>query len=173
MTNELKLITRTKYMQDSANLHNTYYLQFATPSSWEFIKSNIGIEKLLTSEDKYFNDLYKHSNCGSGGWIWDNTPINMTLIRELGENNSMSTHTCVGKAVARELLREYKEKNKIKDKQVFRNKKYIVRNYDCTNIVACVADSAPNKNYLPCEPNIIDKLTKLYTENGVTYYGYL
>ena len=108
MTN--KLITRADYMANSSELHHAYYLQFATPSSWNFIRSNIGVKKLLTSTDpKYFNDLYKHSNGGSGGWIWDGTPINLTLSREMGEGNSMSTHTCVGKAIARELVREYNE----------------------------------------------------------------
>lgn len=100
-----KKITRKEYMQNSSELHHEYYLQFATSSTYFFIKNRIGIEKLKTSTDKYFNDLYKHSNGGAGGWIWDKTPINKELMKELGEINSQCTHTCVGKAVARELLK--------------------------------------------------------------------
>jgi hypothetical protein len=99
-----KLITRQEYMSNSKELFNEYYLQFATQASYDFINSQIGIKKLITSKCEHLNDLYRHSNSGAGGWIWDNTPINMRLIREAGEGNSQATHTCVGKVVARQML---------------------------------------------------------------------
>jgi hypothetical protein len=104
------MINRQQYMQNSSELHHAYYLQFATPASYAFINSEIGVKKLLTSKDEHLNDLYKHSNGGAGSWIWDATPINYSLAKELGEGNSMSTHTCVGKAVARELLKQHAQK---------------------------------------------------------------
>ena len=97
-------ITRKEYMKDSSNKFNDYYAQFITPSTIDFIESEIGIEKLKTSKCEHLNDLYSHSNGGAGGWIWDTTPYNYELARELGEGNSPSTHTCIGKVCARQLL---------------------------------------------------------------------
>lgn len=96
-------------MENPSELHNEYYLQFATAESERFVLSNIGLDRLRTSKDKYFNDIIKHSNGGRGGWIWDETPMKMTLARELGESNCQSTRTCVGKAVATKLLAENPE----------------------------------------------------------------
>lgn len=56
--------------------------------------------------------------------------------------------------------------------QTFKNKKFIKRNRECTNLVACVADSAPNENWEACDASIIDNLDKLHTQAGVSYYGY-
>ena len=94
-------------MADSSNLFNEYYSQFITADTINFITTQIGINKLLTSKDEHLNDLYSHSNGGAGGWIWDNTPIDMTLLRAAGESNSQSTHTCIGKVCARRLLAEH------------------------------------------------------------------
>lgn len=103
------MITRAQYMENYSELHNAYYLQFATASTFQFVRSSIGIDKLKTSKDKYFNDIIKHGPFG--GWIWDSSPVNSTLMKELGEIGerslpSKSTHTCVGKAAARHLLNE-------------------------------------------------------------------
>jgi hypothetical protein len=105
------MITRDQYMENSSELHQEYYLQFATESTFHFARTQIGLEKLRSSKDKYFNDIIKHSNNGAGGWIWDNSPVNLTLMRELGEVGprslpSMASHTCVGKAAAKKLLSE-------------------------------------------------------------------
>jgi hypothetical protein len=107
-------ITRQEYMSNSSELHHAYFLQFATQASYHFINTRIGLPKLLTSTDEHLNDLYKISRGGAGGWIWDETPINLPLAREMREGNSMSTPTCVGKAVARELLKEHKQRNEVK-----------------------------------------------------------
>lgn len=57
--------------------------------------------------------------------------------------------------------------------KTFRNTKYTKRNYDCTNIVACQALSAPGPEWVECEPEIVEKLTQLYLQNGVRYFGHL
>ena len=103
------MITRKEYMIDSSNLFHAYFLQFATKRTYDFINNEIGIDKLKTSKDEHLNDLYKHSNGGAGSWIWDFAPINETLVCEAGDNMSQSTHTCVAKSVARELLNQNKE----------------------------------------------------------------
>ena len=108
------MITRAEYMNNS-ELFNEYYGQFILPETRYFIISAIGMEKLLKSKDKHFNDIIKHSNGGAGGWVWDFTPFNLQLARELGEvskngTGSMSTHTCVGKVCARRLLAETQNK---------------------------------------------------------------
>lgn len=100
------MITREQYMENSSELHHEYYLQYATEQSYDFVRKIIGIKLLQSSTDKYFNDIIKHRNGGRGGWAWDHAPINIKLMKELGEPNSLSTHTCVGKSVAREILRQ-------------------------------------------------------------------
>jgi hypothetical protein len=61
-----------------------------------------------------------------------------------------------------------------KQTQVFLNRNYKKRDYECTNIVACVADDAPNENYVPANGSqVLQELTKLWIQGGVEYYGYL
>ncbi len=105
------MITRDQYMANSSELHFAYYLQFATPATFQFVRSSIGLEKLKTSKDKYFNDVIKMPGRADATWIWDSSPMNLTLAREIGEVGqkslpSKSTCTCVGKAAARKLLND-------------------------------------------------------------------
>jgi len=55
----------------------------------------------------------------------------------------------------------------------YRNTKFTTRNYECTNVVACIADAAPAAHWEACDESILDGLTKLYTQAGVAYYGHL
>lgn len=55
----------------------------------------------------------------------------------------------------------------------YRNVNFTRRDYDCTNIVACVAESAPDENYALADASILIGLTHLQTVNCVRYYGYL
>jgi hypothetical protein len=98
-------------MANSSELHHEYYLQFATLATFQFVRSSIGLEKLKASKDKYFNDVIRMPGTADARWIWDSSPMNLTLARELGEVDqkslpSKSTHTCVGKAAARKLLND-------------------------------------------------------------------
>jgi hypothetical protein len=56
---------------------------------------------------------------------------------------------------------------------IFKNIHFKKRNYETANVVACVAEKAPNANYSECEESILKGLQKLWTENGATYYGWL
>lgn len=57
--------------------------------------------------------------------------------------------------------------------KTFRNIKFTKRNYDCTNVVCCVAESAPNGDWQECDGEEIAGLTHLFTRSGVCYYGFL
>ena len=106
-------ITRKEYMSNSSELHHLYYLQFATPATFDFILRDLTVEAIqeaLDSGDKHLNDIeipFNHMGRG-GSWWWDDTPINTPLIQELGECKSKNTHTCVGKAAARHLAERHK-----------------------------------------------------------------
>lgn len=107
----LKKITRAEYMNNSKELHHEYYLQFATKETSDFILRSLAVYKIkeaLDNGDEHLNKIkIPFNNMGSGGgWWWDNAPINMQLLKELGESNSPSTHTCVGKAVAKMLVNQ-------------------------------------------------------------------
>ena len=103
-----KLITRKEYMENSSELHHKYYLQFATESTKIFVLNELKIKDIknaLLNGDKHLNEIkIPYNNMGRGGrWWWDDSPINISLLKELGESNSPSTHTCVGKAMAKHL----------------------------------------------------------------------
>ena len=57
----------------------------------------------------------------------------------------------------------------------FKNINFKTRNYECTNIVYCIAETAPDANYAECnEVEILhDRAQHLFTQNGVQYFGYL
>jgi len=105
-----KLITRKEYMENSTELHHKYYLQFATESTKSFVLNSLTIEKIknaLDNGDEHLNKIkIPYNDMGRGGrWWWDDAPINISLLKELGESNSPSTHTCVAKAIAKELAK--------------------------------------------------------------------
>ena len=113
-----KYITYAEYMTPSNSRaeahekHHQFYLQLATPSTFEFVRQVIGMDRLRKSKDRYLNDIdIKYSRAfGLQHWVWDNSPMNLTLARELGAVSkegypAPSTYTCVGKAAALELLR--------------------------------------------------------------------
>lgn len=58
-------------------------------------------------------------------------------------------------------------------KQVYKNKNYVKRNYECTNLIACVANEAPDDNWILSDNEILKNLTKLYKEKNVVYFGHL
>ena len=105
-----KLITRKEYMNNSKELHHKYYLQFAVKSTKTFVLNSLTVEDIknaLLKGDEHLNEIkIPYNNMGNGGsWWWDNAPINTTLLKELGDSNSPSTHTCVAKAMAKELTK--------------------------------------------------------------------
>ena len=59
--------------------------------------------------------------------------------------------------------------------KTFKNKNFTKRDYECTNIVFCQSEIAPNENWIECDEKEIQELkcSQLYTQAGVKYYGYL
>lgn len=55
----------------------------------------------------------------------------------------------------------------------YRNVNFKKRDPECTNIVGCMAEDAPNANYKPCDASEIKGLQQLWIEDGVRYFGYL
>lgn len=93
------MITRKDYMANSANLHHSYYLQFATQSTYSLIKA------FMVGRD--YNSIPLNQ--------WDRISesvrmsVNKRLLSEAEGYEypkytwSLSTSICIAKAVAREL----------------------------------------------------------------------
>jgi hypothetical protein len=61
----------------------------------------------------------------------------------------------------------------------FKNANFVKRDYEVTNVVAYVADTAaevaaaaPGAKIVPANGSILLGLTRLWTQGGVTFYGY-
>lgn len=61
--------------------------------------------------------------------------------------------------------------------KTFKNSKFTRRDYECSNVVCCVADSAPAPHWVECSDSELKSLQKLWstTENGKTvqFWGHL
>jgi hypothetical protein len=59
--------------------------------------------------------------------------------------------------------------------KTFKNTKFVKRDYECTNVVFCQAETAPNENYKEVDESelYLSNCQPLRTENDVKYYGYL
>lgn len=59
--------------------------------------------------------------------------------------------------------------------KTFKNKNFIKRNYELTNVVVCQAEKAPNENWVEVESKIINEmnLMKLWIEKDIQFYGWL
>ena len=57
----------------------------------------------------------------------------------------------------------------------YRNKNFIKRNDDCTNVVFCQTTKPMPENWVQCDPQEIEqrKCEQLYIENDIRYFGYL
>jgi hypothetical protein len=89
-------------------LHHDYYTQFITTETLDFVRADIGLEKLFASECENLNDVVEWEQ-GGRTWLWDRTPINTAILARAGESDTRSTRTCVGKAAARILTEEHRK----------------------------------------------------------------
>jgi len=57
----------------------------------------------------------------------------------------------------------------------FKNKNFIKRDYEATNIIFCQSDTAPDENWIECEASEVTDMgcMQLHRQAGVTYFGYL
>ena len=71
-----------------------------------------------------------------------------------------------------------KNRDAIHHAQLFRNKHFMKRDYESTNVVACISALAPDENWIPTTHEQLNAMLSspvqpLWIENGVQYYGYL
>jgi hypothetical protein len=57
--------------------------------------------------------------------------------------------------------------------QTFKNKNFTKRDYECSNLVYCVADVAPNDMWVPTSESIGETMVQLYRIDDDRYYGWL
>ncbi len=57
--------------------------------------------------------------------------------------------------------------------KTYKNKHFTKRDYEATNIIACVAEVAPDDNWIEADESVLKGLTQLWIEKDVRYYGYL
>jgi hypothetical protein len=57
--------------------------------------------------------------------------------------------------------------------KIFRNRNFKKRDHDCTNVVCCKAAAAPTPDWIPCKEADLVGMMELWTEAGVTYFGWL
>jgi len=59
--------------------------------------------------------------------------------------------------------------------KTFKNINFTKRDYECTNVVFCQAENAPDENWVECKEIEIElkKCKQLYKQGGVRYFGYL
>jgi hypothetical protein len=59
------------------------------------------------------------------------------------------------------------------EKMIFKNKNFTSRNYECTNVVFCIADAAPDANWIATNDAIPESMSQLWITNGVRYFGWM
>lgn len=119
------MITHAQYMADSGTLHWEYHAQFVWPWMKQAILDTIGLDALLSSTDKYLNDIpldkwdrlvYYDTNGsvkvqGRSVWTrerkWYDRPRWAEVsseLRKAGDFFSLGTGVCILKATARQII---------------------------------------------------------------------
>lgn len=120
------MITRKQYMADSSILFHEYYNQFVNDKIKELVKDTFTVEKLKKClvKDKHLNNIplkkwdalagvknTKQSSIDQWNKSGGKGPllnlVDKNLLREIGENWSLATATCILKNAARELVKEH------------------------------------------------------------------
>ena len=60
--------------------------------------------------------------------------------------------------------------------EVYRNTRFTKRNYECTNVAACLVYDAGSKvpeGYEPANESLISNMNPLWIEAGIQYWGWL
>ncbi len=60
--------------------------------------------------------------------------------------------------------------------KTFKNKHFTKRDYECTNVVFCKSETAPNDNWEEIkdfDPLLCNGMVKLWIENNAQFYGWL
>ena len=59
--------------------------------------------------------------------------------------------------------------------KTYKNANFTKRNYECTNVVFCQSETAPDANWIECKEEEIElsKCVQLYKQTNVRYFGYI
>lgn len=60
--------------------------------------------------------------------------------------------------------------------KTYRNANWVKRNYECTNVVACISPVKPTSGHaewVESDESILEGLTMLHSIGAATFYGYL
>lgn len=119
------MITRVDYMANASLLHRAYHAQFVRPWMKQAILDTIGLDVLLSSTDRYLNDIpldkwdrlvYYDANGkavvnGRKVWtretVWYNKPGWIEVSNALhgaGDGFSLGTGVCILKEAARQII---------------------------------------------------------------------
>ena len=88
---------RNDYMQGKIT-HRQYYSQFVNDNVKQMIIDKIGKDKLLNSEDEYFNDIPLY--------LWDNIglPCGINdLLKQAGDFYTLAGQVCILKEAGRQI----------------------------------------------------------------------
>lgn len=106
-----ELITYKQYRDSSSELHEAYYGQFVNDSVKKVVLSHFNAKTLSEAfkQDKNLNNLDIK--------IWDKMypAYSVTRLIEVGEcvkNPPISTHVCIMKAAAIQIIKEYENESK-------------------------------------------------------------
>ena len=102
------MITRKEYMANAneSGMHRKYYAQFVNKEIENLILKHIGMDRLLSSTDKYFNDIDD----------WDMLSITLigkhnrinAAIKRCGDVPSISGYVCTFKECARQMVERHR-----------------------------------------------------------------
>jgi len=79
--------------------HRQYYAQFVTQGQKNRVLNQIGLDKLLKSEDEHLNDIPLKQ--------WDNIGLSMVpanLLKEHGDSYTLAVSVCINKEAAKQII---------------------------------------------------------------------
>lgn len=95
------MITRREYMDNPSITHREYYGQFVTDHIKQYVRKNIGVSRLLKSEDEHMNDIPLG--------IWDALPHTLYIgnkFKEAGDFSTAAGYVCLYKEAARQIVEQ-------------------------------------------------------------------
>ncbi|APW79696.1 hypothetical protein HOR53_gp03 [Pectobacterium phage PP99] len=109
MMTHKEYMEQNRIVENTFDLHHTYYSQFVTDGVKRRVLDAVCIDKLakdFIEGDKHLNKAYSCSK------VWDRVmmvtpPEVASLLKEAGELNTLSNQVCIVKAAARQLIEEH------------------------------------------------------------------
>jgi hypothetical protein len=107
------MITRSDYLAGKAS-HVEYYAQFVTPAYKARVRNNIGLDKLLRSQERFYSDVAPLNDWDRIAQLidWDriaqpHPSFSCQAMVECGDYMTQAGAVCILKEAARQLVEEY------------------------------------------------------------------